>query len=138
MLIYRVEHAQYRNGPYTITGLLTDDEDGTPWWEYPDKEALSNLSTALHDSHSWGLDADTHPCPEEDGIIINSGDVCGFASMNDLRMWFEGFDKRLADNDFKVYVYKVLKKKVQVGSMQVVFNPEDAEYVEQFSLLSSR
>lgn len=91
-------------------------------------------------------DMDTHPSPYKDlaadpehpdalppYLAINHYEKCGSASLRELREWFEGHGKRLADKDFKVVALAVDDVHVRLGQRQLVFNRDKARVIHRMN-----
>jgi hypothetical protein len=97
-LIYRVEHDEYKHGPYR-------DHDYALWHGQPNRPE--------------------HPDPEDDFDTDAWDDrsyVFAFASLRQLRDWFKPAElRRMRRRDFIVRYYDVPAGEIIVGRSQVAF-----------------
>ena len=105
MLVYRVEHREYGQGPYR-------DHDYTHW------------------HHSYSLDG--HPDPERDfptKAWRDKANKFGFSSLQQLRDWFTATELyRMREAGFHVVVYDVPAADVIIGGSQVAFPGKRISY----------
>lgn len=106
--IYRVEQANGA-GPYS--------------WDY--KDTLSEMFDEHNDAS-----------PKQDSLLeyIDPGEHCGFATLGQLKEWFEGYEDALASLGFRGARYSVPLALVRYGRTQAVFVRGDLFPEEIFSL----
>jgi hypothetical protein len=88
---------------------------------------MAGAWTMPGNGHAWGL-----PEPREEGLNMKRGvHVCGTATPELLlKRWFKNSHKALNTEGFRVFVLEVPDEEVQVGKLQVIFNPEKATVLE--------
>lgn len=135
--IYRIQHPETQQGPYQ-SRVLRDlcecvDEDGDPLSIYYDGEdhdadciapGLLELSEELNNAHCDYA----HPLAQDDGGVgasraLDNGWVCGFASMKDLREWFDGWIDEITDAGFEILEIQVPDDAIIYCHHQVIFDP---------------
>ena len=111
--IYRVEQPRGGSGPYS--------------WDYAD------VLETMFSEHEGGI----HISPKQDDMLghIDPDEHCGFATLDQLREWFEGWEEELASLGFIVARYSVLLPLVRYGKTQAVFRrgdlfPEDSQPIQ--------
>lgn len=104
MLVYRYEHPENGFGPYRDSDLME----------------LMNV-------HNY---SEEHPTPLEDKFPLTVDHYFGFASLNALISWFDGFHTEIMAKGFKIFVYEIGKRDVIIGKSgkQLIF-------VKQFAKL---
>jgi len=119
MIVYRIEHKKDGLGPYAFRS---------------ENEYLNKILDALGD----GTSTNRHPLPcydEMNADRITTSHFFGFETKEALNDWFSNkWIKFLYSNDFRVYQYKVLKKKVLFGRKQVAFIKKDVKIRVEISL----
>ncbi|MHC4371273.1 MAG: hypothetical protein ACYSW8_26975 [Planctomycetota bacterium] len=104
--VYRVEHIAYRHGPYNSSRTLFKND------------GCRQLAHKLGTEFDW----DHNPPPPYDGIKDHGDDhYCGFASLDDLFIWFNRWLEDLQENDYHVTVFEVEDEDVLKGRKQVMF-----------------
>ena len=79
---------------------------------------------AMFEDHRSG----EHPGPQDDpqlGKEILPGEHCGFATLDALDEWFEGYHDSLEELGFMIAKYSVPKELVRYGRQQLVFHRGD-------------
>jgi len=111
--IYRVEQPRGGSGPYS--------------WDYAD--TLEDMFS----EHEGGI----HVSPRQDDMLgyIDPDEHCGFATLDQLRVWFAGWEEELASLGFIVARYSVPLPLVRYGKTQAVFRrgdlfPEDSQPIQ--------
>lgn len=102
--IYRVEQPHGGFGPYA--------------WEFAD--TLEDM----FDAHNGeGI----HTSPKQDELLgyIDPGEHCGFATVEQLSAWFDGWEEALDSLGFIVARYSVPLAHVRYGKTQAVFKRGD-------------
>ena len=115
MLVYRVAHPTIKERDYPLG----------PYRARSQPEVEAGLRVELNNM-AWAHTNKEHPSPSEDGISINTDNVCGFASLTTLRKWFRGNRDLLYRGQFRVFVYDVPKRCVRQGRIQLMFDPREA------------
>lgn len=107
MRVYRVEHKEYRHGPYIVprTGLPHE-----VWFPL----------ISLADSLCWAHNDSMHLPPRD----IRYNQICGFESLHDLLYWFSDFLDDLTDNGYIVAEYET--ENYNFDNDQVTFDKESA------------
>lgn len=88
---------------------------------------------AMFEDHGNG----EHPGPGDDPQLgfIQPGEHCGFATIDQLDEWFDGYHEALQAEGFVISKYLVPLQLVRFGKQQVVFARGDLWPVEQMSLV---
>lgn len=88
---------------------------------------------AMFEDHSSG----SNPGPQDDPQLgfINEGEHCGFATLEALDEWFDGYHEALADLGFVIAKYLVPIERVRYGKQQLVFDRGDLWPVETLTLV---
>lgn len=136
--VYRVERKSDGTGPYMgppdgadvnpdlhlAHGFTNERYDRTP--NVYDDRARGLRSTSLASRISaLGLPSS------------GKGRRFGFASMRQLRAWFDGdWPERLHERGYHVAVYEVPRRRVASGMKQVVFCPDAAKRVSTLELVA--
>jgi hypothetical protein len=118
LLVFRVEHVDDGNGPYTV-----DLDKPGP------RQALSIHLGELHD-----LSRIMHPTPSRDNLgWVEYGEYCGFKSTKDVRHWFGNQDLglKMSKAGYVIAIYKVDPKLVRHGHKQVVFKRGDLKPIRR-------
>lgn len=120
MLVYRVENILGR-GPYST----------------PDKAKKSELTKMLALAHN---NSPEHPVswwdiPQFFEKIDGREYRHGFSSIEQLEVWFKGFEKELKENGFFVSTYEVPSTDVYFGNRQIVFIWENSERIQENMIL---
>ena len=78
----------------------------------------------------------SHPGPCQDELLghIDPDEHCGFATLEQLQEWFEGYESELGDLGFIVARYSVPVHIVRYGRTQAVFRRGDHFPVESTPL----
>lgn len=110
--IYRVEQPRGGFGPYS--------------WEYVD--ALDGMFA----DHEGGI----HVSPKQDPLLgrIDPDERCGFATLEQLQEWFDGYEADLHELGFIIARYSVPVHIVRYGRTQAVFRRGDHFPVESTPL----
>jgi hypothetical protein len=110
--IYRVEERRGGAGPYNATN----------------KDSLADMF-AEHGSGS-------HLSPQQDELLlkINADEHCGFATLEQLDEWFNGYHDRLDELGFVVAHYIVPLNRVRYGKTQALFVRGDLWPTEHLTL----
>lgn len=98
MNVYRVEHSEYKIGPYQ--GMAMGHDDWSDYWSY------------------------RHPGPRSDGLDFPISDsyFFGFKSIRQLLDWFLLWDLwKWRKKGFAVYRYSIADEHVRIGGHQLVF-----------------
>jgi hypothetical protein len=107
--IYRVEHYDYRHGPYRagLSGKTTKTRKCV--------ELANKLSSECNFDHQ--------PPPPYDGIsdYHDSDYYCGFDSLDKLFDWFERWLEELDSAGYVVAVFEVPSESIKTGHKQVMF-----------------
>lgn len=122
MLVWRYEHPSDGLGPYVLS------TDG--WGETVKDLKRRKLSALLRDKHGCSY---KHPGPYSDGLVPPNWDsrVCGCASLEALRKWFWGFNKKLLEAGYEVRVYETKRPvRVSTRTKQTVFNKAKSRRIE--------
>ena len=131
MRVWRVEHKESLLGPYAHFSLPKD----CLGYE-PNKPPFPADLMAMVEEHDVST---LHLCPQEEGLKFKKGDLCGFASLDDLKLWFRGYLKALHRYGFVIQSYSVHTSGVRQGQHQIVISGRaKLRQVDQLSLLSSR
>lgn len=88
---------------------------------------------AMFEDHRRG----DNPGPQDDPQLgyINEGEHCGFATLEALDEWFDGYHEVLAELGFHIAKYRVPIEQVRFGKQQVVFHRGDLWPVEILTLV---
>lgn len=87
----------------------------------------------MFDAH----DSSSHPQPKDDGIEdFGEHHLSGFASVRDLRMWFEGFLSALIRHGYSIVIVEVPESAVLYGGEQVMYDRNAV--VSQWVVVPSR
>jgi hypothetical protein len=88
---------------------------------------------AMFDDHGNG----DHPGPADDPQLgyISENEHCGFATLDALDEWFDGYHEALAELGFVIAKYSVPLNTVRYGRQQLVFNRGDHWPVEHMTLV---
>lgn len=110
--IYRVEERRGGAGPYNANN----------------KKALA----AMFAEHGSG----THLSPLQDELLlgINADEHCGFATLEQLDDWFDGYHVPLAELGFAIAHYSVPLNLVRYGKTQALFVRGDHFPIEHLVL----
>jgi hypothetical protein len=95
----------------------------------------------MFQSHS-GL---SHPSPFEEDLNVyevdENGDesierphFCGFPTLDQMKVWFKGFRASLKKAGFKLSIYEVGHKDVQIGEKQLLFRRDAATLIQQLEI----
>lgn len=86
----------------------------------------------MFDEHEGGI----HVSPKQDRLLgwIDPGEYCCFATLAQLKEWFEGYEHDLTELGFKVARYSVPLPLVRYGRTQAVFTRGDLFPEETFKL----
>jgi hypothetical protein len=131
MYVYRIEHSEYNNGPYSIATPLGHIEVVGL-----ELQKLVALREKLLDKHH---NDETHPGAKNDifGFIPWSEIVTGFDSIGKLLSWFDGYLDILYDCGYVIRVFEVAEKDIltstsgkQIGFNRILHNP-----IEEISLM---
>ncbi|UDL16698.1 hypothetical protein SEA_ATUIN_5 [Arthrobacter phage Atuin] len=111
--IYRVEERRGGAGPYNRRN-----------------------TAALGDMFAEHGSCGEHVPPQKDELLlgINADEHCGFATLEQLDAWFDGFHQRLADLGFMIAHYVVPLNLVRYGKTQALFVRGDSFPVEHLQL----
>lgn len=110
MKVYRIEHKDYRSGPYTGSATL-----GSRYWC---SEVCPGPSD--DDMPTWAMDYTYY---------------FGFAKMKQMFTWFRARDIfRMRREGFRVYRYKIDDKQVCLGQRQLAFVRAKATVREEVKL----
>ncbi len=99
--VYRVEHIDYRHGPYVPSGMSKRHKDLS--------SRLCKAATA------------SQPLPRVESLTTSEGDYFGFDSLISLIDWFELWLDELEAHDYHITVFNVAEEDVKVGTRQIVF-----------------
>ena len=75
------------------------------------------------------VDPFNHPEPRDEGLYLSAREVCGMPNLDAYRTWFAHPNVRAAlyeSGTHHMRVYTLPADKVQVGMLQVLFDPDDA------------
>lgn len=88
---------------------------------------------AMFEDHGNG----DHSGPGDDPQLgfIQPEEHCGFATLDALDEWFDGYHEALAELGFVIAKYLVPMERVRYGRQQVVFTRGDLWPVEQMTLV---
>ena len=101
----------------------------------PYSKGWDRLST-MFQSHS-GF---SHPSPSEEDLDVYDeyGDerphFCGFPTIDQMKVWFKGFRASLRRAGFKLSVYEVGHRDVQIGEKQLLFRRDAATLIERLEI----
>jgi len=72
-------------------------------------------------------DQGDHPSPDDDPMLGGMYDEehCGFATIDALDTWFDGYQETLQDCGYIIAVYTVPLRAVRYGQKQLVFRRGD-------------
>lgn len=132
MLVYRIEHHRLNRGPYYGD------------YYYKRLKKAYKVSRALNNAHNGS----SHPCFQPYDINIpdtiknaKGGDCIhqnhirsGCDSLEQLKNWFRGFEKRLTNAGFVVRIYETEKVWYDYRKIQLLFNRRKAKLVEQIHI----
>lgn len=78
-----------------------------------------------------------HPGPQDDPQLggIQPEEHCGFATLDQLDAWFDGYHESLAELGFEIAKYLVPMERVRFGKQQLVFTRGDLWPVERITLV---
>lgn len=115
-----------------------DDVTRGPWWGFVDIDwhgPSGKLQIALDDY----VNVDSHPSPEDDGIMVING-IFAALSMISLKSWFGNgnIPDCLLDADFTVYKIIVEEKSCIMGhsGSQCMFNPNSMIDIKDIGILA--
>jgi len=101
--VYRVEHIEYRHGPYVSYGMTKRSKELA---EKMRSEVCKLRQPLIHD----------------DGIEYRNDDqYCGFDSLDALFNWFEHWLDELEKHDYHIAVFDVEDSDIVEGVKQVLF-----------------
>lgn len=91
------------------------------------------ISPSVYYYKGKSLDPRLHPTPDEEGLPIKNDLYCGFSSIKQYRKWFPLAEMRriIASRKVVLKKYRVQKKDLHKGQMQVMFRKRNAIEVEQ-------
>jgi hypothetical protein len=109
--VFRVEHRETRDGPYTV-------------------DVIPESFFDMYDAHD---DRDGHPNANHDPLlgygVRKSRHFFGFASTQQLTDWFDGWADLLQRHGFHVATYRLHRSLVIEGRWQVLFEREAAALI---------
>lgn len=110
--IFRVEQPRGGFGPYS--------------------REFESVLGAMFTQHRSG----SHPGPVQDDLLghIDPEEHCGFATLEQLQEWFQGWERELAEAGFVMVRYSVPVHIVRYGRTQAVFRRGDHFPVETYPL----
>ena len=117
MILRRVQHKETGHGPYR---------------HWPNEEQPSPIYKMIQ-CHNG--DRKHHPCPYNDGITEYADNMhCAFVSEADLREWFKGHLRDLADHGFVMAIVSVPYDNIRFGRIQAVYRDEVATVLHTIPL----
>lgn len=119
MKVFRIEDSN-GIGPYSR------------WWKRLSK---------MFDCHSGS----SHPSPFDEDLNVYETDedgnengerphFCGFPTLDQMKVWFRGFRASLKKAGFKLSIYEVGHRDVQIGEKQLLFRRDAATLIEQLEI----
>lgn len=99
---------------------LHDDAMEGPYRSIPQTDAEQEARRTLLDAgHDWSDEA--HPSPRDDGLYWPEEDeFCGFATLTDLRTWFDGLLDALSAGGFRLFHYQLEPDDIRMGGKQAL------------------
>jgi hypothetical protein len=82
---------------------------------------------------------DDHPSPfqdfDEEGerLMIREHEYCGMGSLREIKEWFAGFGKKIADNGYRLVALSVPEQHIRRGQAQVVFDRTKARVIHEMN-----
>lgn len=116
--VYRVEHSESKQGPYTSINQDLCDRHNKYTTSHPTAGRLS-IRIQQHYSKDFCL-----PCGFSDVL-------CGFDSMSNLGNWFRGFRGNLKSRGFIIAVYTLDPIYTATDGRQVIFDRSKALLIEK-------
>jgi hypothetical protein len=116
MLVYRVEHKRYRNGPY-VKSCMGNEECRVLSRRLCNESGITN-----------------HPPPSVDGILVECDDYCGFESLEQLFVWFRQWVRQLINCGYHISVFEIPREEIKFGGSQVTFKRKQHRRKQALSL----
>lgn len=85
----------------------------------------------------------SHPSPFKEDLNVyedKGGDVeerphfCGFPTLDQMKVWFRGFRASLNKAGFKLSIYEVGHRNVQIGEKQLLFRRDAATLIKRLEI----